>query len=126
MGVGGTAGRLIKPPQRERGAQLEALCLLLLRDGNGSKERLLRRRRVHSIALEQNIAANAVRFSSEPALTTPLAIANDVGDGRKCLFRFTGLRLRLGQHRCEKWNVVAETLLSQSRETVAHFGKNGV
>jgi hypothetical protein len=67
-----------------------------------------------------------VRFSGEPALTTPLAIANDVGDGRKCLFRFAGLRLRLGQHRCEKWNVVAETLLSQSRETVAHFGKNGV
>ena len=28
-----------------------------------------------------------MRFSIEPALTATLAIANDVGDGRQCLFR---------------------------------------
>ena len=85
-----------------------------------------RRLCVRRVALEQNLAADAVRFCSEPALTTPLAIANDAVDGRQCLFRLARLRLRLGQRGHQKWNVVADILLSASRDSGAHFGKNGV
>jgi hypothetical protein len=47
-------------------AQLETPRLLLLRDGDCSEERLLGRRRIRRIALEQNLAAR-------PALTNAWA-----------------------------------------------------
>ena len=43
--------------QRERRAQLKTARLLLLRDGDCSDQRVLGRRRIRQIALEQNLAA---------------------------------------------------------------------
>ena len=63
MGVGGAAGRLIKLRQRQRRAQLETPRLLLLRDGDSGEECFLGRRRVRRIALQQNLAADAVQES---------------------------------------------------------------
>jgi hypothetical protein len=69
MGIGGAAGRLIKLGQRQRGAQFEALCLLLLRNGDCSEERILGRRRIRSIALEQTLAAALIQESVAPAFS---------------------------------------------------------
>src|SRR5215467_1944354 len=59
--VGGTVRALIKPRERQRGAQLETFRLLLLRDGNSSEKRLLRRPHVRWGALEKNLAADAMQ-----------------------------------------------------------------
>ena len=69
MGVGGAAGRLIKLRQRQRRAQLEAPRLLLLRDGDGGEEGFLGRRRIRRIALEQNLAADAMALRVKPTLS---------------------------------------------------------
>jgi hypothetical protein len=57
---------LVKLGQRQRCPQLEALCLLLLSDGDGSEERILRWRRVRWIAIEENFTANTVQKSIGP------------------------------------------------------------
>ena len=69
MGIGGAAGRLIKLRQRERRAQLEAPRLLLLRDGDGGEECFLGGRGVRWIALEQDLAADAMQESVGPVFS---------------------------------------------------------
>jgi len=61
VSVGSAAGRLIQLRQRERRAQLETPRLLLLRNSDGGEECFLRRRRVRRIALQQDLAADAVQ-----------------------------------------------------------------
>jgi hypothetical protein len=68
MGVGDAATRLIKLRQRQRRLQCEAPRLLLPRDGDGSEEGFLGRRSVCRIALEQNLAADAMQESVGPAI----------------------------------------------------------
>ena len=65
MGVGVAAARLIMLRQRERRAQLKAPRLLLLRDSDCGEEGFFGRRRIRRIALEQNLAADAMRFGLE-------------------------------------------------------------
>jgi hypothetical protein len=69
MGVGGAVRGVIELRQRERPAQLETARLLLLRDGDCSEERILGRRRIRRIALEQNLAAAAVQVSVAPVFS---------------------------------------------------------
>src|SRR5262245_54760534 len=61
MSVRGTARGIIKSCQIKSCAQLETSCLLLLRDGDCREERILGRRRIRRIALEQNLAAQAMK-----------------------------------------------------------------
>jgi hypothetical protein len=69
---------LIKLRQRQHCAQLETSRLLLLRDGNGREEGFLDPRDIRWIALEQNVAADAMALRVKPTLSRALAI----GDAR--------------------------------------------
>src|SRR4029077_6247204 len=60
-----TAGRLVEPRERKRGAQLETAGALPPRDGDGGLERFPTRRSVRGIALEQHFAADAMQFRFE-------------------------------------------------------------
>jgi hypothetical protein len=60
---------VIELRQRERCAQLEAPRLPLLRDGDCSKECFLGWRLVRRIALEQNLAAQAMQESVAPVFS---------------------------------------------------------
>jgi hypothetical protein len=68
ISVGGAAGRPTKLREGKRRAQLEAFRFLLLRDGDGSEEGILRWRRVRRVALEENLAADAVQEGLDPML----------------------------------------------------------
>jgi hypothetical protein len=67
-----------------RTPNIEALRILLLRDGDGGEEGFLRRRSVHAIVLQQNFAADAMTFRSEPAY------ARSFGFGDRSIHRGTG------------------------------------
>ena len=63
MSVRGTVGGVIESCQIESCAQLKTARLLLLRDGDCREQRILGRRRIRRIALEQNLAAQAMQES---------------------------------------------------------------
>src|SRR6516162_4725655 len=69
VGVLRTARGVIKSSQIESCAQLETARLLLLRDGDCSKECFLGRRRVRRIALQQDLATDAVQVGVGPMLS---------------------------------------------------------
>src|SRR5215831_5872859 len=60
---------MIELRQRECRAQLETPRLLLLRDGDCGEERILGGCRIYRIALEQNLAAEAMQESVAPVLS---------------------------------------------------------
>ena len=60
--IGVAIGRAIKLRQRQRGAQFEAARLLRLRDRDRDLQRLLRRRGISWVALQQDPGADAVHF----------------------------------------------------------------
>jgi hypothetical protein len=64
VGVGVAVGRAIKLRERQRGAQLEAARFLRLRDGDRDLKRLLGRRGIGRIALQQDLGADAVLSAS--------------------------------------------------------------
>ena len=70
MCVGGAVCALIKLRQRQRRLQLKTPRLLLLRNGDGSEEGFLGRRRVRRIALEQNLAADAMQKGVAPSFSS--------------------------------------------------------
>ena len=72
VGVGGADGRLVEVGESECGAQFEAACGLLPRDGNGSPKCFLRKRGAGGIALEQHFATDAIEFGFECARAGPL------------------------------------------------------
>src|SRR5215475_9144825 len=69
MSVRGTARGIIKSCQIESCAQLKTARLLLLRDGDCSKERILGRRRIRRIALEQNLPVQAMQEGVAPVFS---------------------------------------------------------
>jgi len=66
MGIRGTARGIIKSCQMESCPQLETARLLLLRDGDCTKQCFLGWRRIRRIALEQNLAAAVMQESVAP------------------------------------------------------------
>src|SRR5277367_6785828 len=68
-GVGRAARGLIELGQRERGAQLEAAGLLLLRDSDGGEEGGFGGGGIGGVLFEQDFAANAVKSGVEPMLS---------------------------------------------------------
>ena len=125
MGVGDAIGRLIELRQRERRAQLEALCLLMLRNSDGGQERFLGRRLVSRIGLQEDFAADAVALRRESTLPAALDLGDGVIDGDERRLKFAGFCLCLGQDRVEEWDVVAHRLLAAGPHAVAHFCENG-
>src|SRR5215471_10403978 len=69
MSVRGTARGTIKSCQIESCAQLKTARPLLLRDCDCSEKRILGRRRIRRIALEQNFAAQAMQESVAPVFS---------------------------------------------------------
>ena len=69
MGVRGTTRGIIKACQIESCAQLKTACLLLLCDGDSSEECILGRCGIRRIALEQNLATQAMQESVAPAFS---------------------------------------------------------
>jgi hypothetical protein len=62
MGLGGTAGRLVKLGKRERSTQSEAARTLLPRDRDSGQEGFFYRRGVGGVVLDENFAARAMQF----------------------------------------------------------------
>ena len=69
MGVDRAAGGLIELGERQRGAQLEAAGLLLLRDGDGGEEGGFGGGGVGGVLFEEDFAANAMESGVEPMLS---------------------------------------------------------
>ena len=69
VGVGRAAGGLIELGQRQRGAQLEAAGLLLLRDGDGGEEGGFGGGGVGGVLFEEDFAADAMESGVEPMLS---------------------------------------------------------
>src|SRR5271169_3822205 len=68
VGVDRAAGGLVELGERQRGAQLEAAGLLLLRDGDGGEERGFRGGGVGGVLFDEDFAADAVEAGVEPML----------------------------------------------------------
>jgi hypothetical protein len=83
MNVGGAARRLIEPHQRQRCAQVEAPRLLSLRNVDGGEEASFGCRRIRGTALKQNVAADAMGFRFEPALSITLGVGQNFVDARE-------------------------------------------
>ncbi len=81
VGVGGTAVRLMELGQRKRRAQFEASRLLASRNRDRGLKSFLRRGGASGVAIEQDFAADAVRFSFVPALTGPLSLGDHTIQG---------------------------------------------
>jgi hypothetical protein len=69
MSVSGTACGFIQSCQIENCAKLKTARLLLLRDGDCGEESVLGLRRIGWIALEQNLAAQAMQESVAPVFS---------------------------------------------------------
>ena len=68
VGVGVAASRAIELGERQRGAQLEAAGLLLLRDGDGGEEGGFGGGGVGGVLFEEDFAADAMESGVEPML----------------------------------------------------------
>src|SRR5271170_1806432 len=69
VGIDPAAGGLVELGQRQRGAQLEAAGLLLLRYGDGGEEGRFGGSGVGGVLFEEDFAADAMQASVEPMLT---------------------------------------------------------
>ena len=77
--------------------QAEAARLLRFRDGDGGEERLFGRRRVRRIALQQDIAADAVERGVGPVLSRLIRKRQRSIDPRLGGFRVIPLGFQLGE-----------------------------
>ena len=68
VGIGVAIGRAIKLCQRQRSAQFKAARLLRLRDSDRDLQRLLGRRCIGWVVLQQDLGADAVYLRFAPAL----------------------------------------------------------
>ena len=74
VGVDRAARGLVELGERQRGAQLEAAGLLLLRDGDGGEEGGFGGGGVGGVLFEEDFAADAMRFGVVPALSGALGV----------------------------------------------------
>ena len=76
--IGVAIGRAIKLRQRQRGAQFEAARFLRLRNGDRGPQRLLGRRGIGRVALQQDLGADAAHLRFAPALLGALQLGKRV------------------------------------------------
>ena len=99
VGVDGAAGRSIESGERERGAQLEALGLLLLRDGDGGEEGFLGWRGIRGIAPQKDLPADAMSLRFEGSLSGAFDFGERSIDRSDRGIDLAGLRLEFRQQR---------------------------
>ena len=120
MRMGVTIGRAIELCQRQRGAQFEAARLLRLRDSDRGLQRLLGRRGIGRVALQQDLAADAVHLRFMQALLGALQLGERVVQAPERGIGLTGARFGFGKDRFgQKPN---PALLPIEREAASHFG----
>ena len=120
VGVGGAAGRLIEFGQRERRAQFEAARALLLRDGDGRQERVFRRRGISGVALQQDVAADAMQFRLERAMTDALARRQRLVEDRDSAVGVACVRFGFGQRNLQEPVEQQDVLFAQQLDAAAH------
>ena len=98
MSLREAVGRLVEPGERERRTQLETARRLLLRDGNRGQERVLSRRGVGRVVLEQHLTAGAMQFRFEGTMTEPLARRQGFVEDRKGAVDIAGAGFGFGKH----------------------------
>ena len=112
VGVDRAAGGLVELGQRQRGAQLEAAGLLLLRDGDGGEEGGFGGAGFGGVLFEEDFAANAMRVGVEPMLSGLARQRQRFVDPGQGGFRAFPLRLRFPRAALDR---TAECLLPCSR-----------
>ena len=125
MGVGVAIGRAIKLRQRQCGAQFEAARFLRLRDRDRDLQGPFDRRSVGGVALQQDLAADAVYLRFVPAPLGALQLgervvqASDHGISLACACFGFGF----GQGRFETGQVPNMTLLPTNADAPPHLGQ---
>ncbi len=99
--IGVAIGRAIELRQRQRGAQFEAARLLRLRDRDRGLQRLLGRRSIGRVALQQDLGADAVHLRFVPALLGALQLGERVVQAPEPGISLAGTRFGFGQGRFE-------------------------
>ena len=99
VGIGIAIGRAIKLRKRQRGVQFEALRFLRLRNGDRGLQRLLSRRVIGRVALQQDLAADAVHLRFVPALLGALQLGERVVQAPEPDIDFASSRFGFGQGR---------------------------
>jgi hypothetical protein len=101
VGIGVAIGRAIKLRQRQRGAQFEAPRLLRLRDRDRGLQRLLGRRGIGRVALQQHRGADAVHLRFVPAVLSGLQLGERIVQAPEPGISLAGTRFGFGQGRFE-------------------------
>src|SRR6185437_944185 len=97
VGVGGTAGRLVKPGERERGAETPASRALLLCDAQCGFEGFLRGGGIGRIAAEQTFAAKKIGKGQIATIVDLTRASQRFVDSLKRAVLAHPLRLELGE-----------------------------
>ena len=101
MRIGRAIGRAVKLRQRQGGAQFEAARLLRLRDSDRRPQRLLGCRGIGWVALQQDLAADAVHLPFVPALLAALQLGERVVQAPVPGISLASTRFGFGQRRFE-------------------------
>ena len=123
VGVDVAIGRAIKFRQSQRGAQFEAARFLRLRDSDRRVQRLFGRHRISRVALQQDLAADAVHFRFVPALLGALQLSERVVQAPEPGINLTGTRFGFGQRRFESGQEPNKTLLPTNADAPPHLGQ---
>ena len=103
VGDRGACGRLVELGERERGPQPEAARGLFFRDGDSGLERVLRRRGIGWIALQQRFAARPVQFRFECTMANPFARRQRFVEDRKGAVDTTGADFSLSERNLDEF-----------------------
>jgi hypothetical protein len=123
MGVGVAAGAAIKLRKGQRGTQLEAARFLRLRDRDRSLQRLLGRRGIGRVALQQDLATDAVYLRFVPTVLSGLELGERIVQAPKPGISLAGTRFGFGQRRFVTGLDVPPTLLPTDGEAASHLGE---
>jgi hypothetical protein len=99
--IGVASGRAIKLRQRQCGAEFETPRFLRLRDSDRGLQRLLGRRGIARVALQQNLGADATHLRFAPALLGALQLGKRVVQAPEPGIGLAGTGFGFGQRRFE-------------------------
>jgi len=120
--IGVAIGRATKLRKRQRGAQFETARLLRLRDSDRGLQRLLSRRGVGRVALQQDLAADAVDFRFVPTGLSGLQVDERIVQAPEPGISLAGTRFGFGQGRFEAGQEPIPTLLPTDGKAASHLG----
>ena len=93
VGIGVAIGRATKVRQRQRGTQFEAARFLRPRDGDRGLQRLLGRRGIGRVALQQDLGTDAVQFRFVPTGLSGLQLRERIVQAPEPGISLAGARL---------------------------------